>query len=111
MRLQTADNSLGGKVQFTYTAKNLDPNQCPTTVCTATNQGDERRWRFPVTRTTINDGMGNQIVTDYAYQNPAMRGEYNQYGTLAASEFLGFKDSTARHFEIVAEGTTPNQEA
>ena len=64
-----------------------------------------------MTQTTINDGMGNQIVTDYAYQNPAMRGEYNQYGTLTASEFLGFKDSTAHHFEIVAEGATPNQEA
>jgi hypothetical protein len=110
VRLRKADNGWNGSVEYSYQARLLSSSECNyNLVCTATNQGNERRYRFTVNRTTARDGRGNKLVTDYSYTSPKLRGELYD-GNLHAREFLGYQTVIATSFATVAEAQTPSTE-
>ncbi|RIK46104.1 MAG: hypothetical protein DCC57_15840, partial [Chloroflexi bacterium] len=110
VRLQKADNGWNGSVEYSYQARLLSSTECNySLVCTATNQGNERRYRFAVNRTTARDGRGYKLITDYSYANPKMRGELHD-GNIHAREFLGYETVIATSYATVAEAQTPSTE-
>ncbi|MBV7329118.1 hypothetical protein KFU94_12855 [Chloroflexi bacterium TSY] len=89
VRLRTAENGWGGKITFTYAAVR--------TKCTPNSLCNGRRDRHVVTRTDVEDGMGNSIRTDYNY------GGWEQYGRIGFDDtgmtFLGFSQSEATYYD------------
>jgi RHS repeat-associated protein len=110
VRLQKADNGWKGVVEYRYVARLLSNSECNyNLVCQASNQGNERRYRFAVDRVTTFDGRGYKRVTDYSYANPKMRGELHD-GNIHSREFLGFETVLATRYATVAEAQTPSTE-
>jgi RHS repeat-associated protein len=103
VRLVQVDNDWQGKTAFEYLGVLLSNAECDyTNVCTQTNQGNERRYRFVVKNSIVRDGSGDKLVTAYTYIGPRMRGDFRD-DHLIGREFLGFANATARHYERVAE--------
>jgi hypothetical protein len=65
IHLVTADNGWGGKTTYALTNYRVG---CPSTICGGVGVRDTR---FAVTRTRVEDGLGNSIYTDYYYGSVA----------------------------------------
>ena len=120
-----ADNGWRGSVEYQYTKRELIASECNfVLVCTKTNQGNERRIRFPVGQSIARDGRGNKLTTQYQYGKAAMRGEgedseedeggdpnstIDKY-EIQACEFLGYEQVTVISYDAVAESQSPTSE-
>ena len=102
--LASADNGWGGKITYQYTSHRPE---CETALC---GQGTGGGWRAAVTRTIVDDGVGNRRFVDY-YYGPT-NNQNDEWGRIGledtSAQFFGFKESQATYYALAPAATADN---